>query len=421
MYIKKFIHAFHVIITNPTLIKQYGKQLASCLKMWTAFFLLLFVKKRLYNRNIWIVREKGTEARDNGFFFYKHIREKHPEIHAYYIISKDSADYSKVSQYNNIIRLNSLKHYMFSLAAKVSASSQPYGALPYPSDFLFSISKSLRRKDQIVVFLQHGIIHNELPHSYDYNKTKFDLFCCASDRERRFIQEIHGYPDDNIKTVGMCRFDNLIKSDKAKKVILVMPTHRTWLHSSDTMKEATEKEKKDFIESVYYKAYASLLSNDSLVSFSRRNDYKIVFYPHYALQSYIGCFMQYENDVVTIADREHYDVQKLLVDSAILVTDYSSVFFDFAYMEKPIVYYQFDKEQFRKNHFKQGYFDYITDGFGPVYESEKEIVNEIKIIVENQCVMNDMYYKRIKGFFRFHDTNNCSRTFDEVYRKAISK
>ena len=68
------------------------------------------------------------------------------------------------------------------------------------------------------------------------------------------------------------------------------------------------------------------------------------------------------SDRITIASKETQDVQKLLMDCALLVTDYSSVFFDVAFLRKPVVYYQFDEEEFRKYHYQKGYFDFRDHG-----------------------------------------------------------
>ena len=41
-----------------------------------------------------------------------------------------------------------------------------------------------------------------------------------------------------------------------------------------------------------------------------------------------------------------------------MITDYSSVFFDFSYMRKPVIFYQFDEKKFRKAQYAEGYFSY---------------------------------------------------------------
>lgn len=51
------------------------------------------VGRLLYrNKSIWLISERGTDARDNGYHFFRYLREKHPEIECYYVITKDSPD-----------------------------------------------------------------------------------------------------------------------------------------------------------------------------------------------------------------------------------------------------------------------------------------------------------------------------------------
>ena len=76
----------------------------------------------------------------------------------------------------------------------------------------------------------------------------------------------------------------------------------------------------------------------------------------------------------------------MIKKSALLITDFSSVFFDFGYMKKPIIYYQFDNELFRSNHYKEGYFSYERDGFGPVATKENDLISYIKKLIKTICV-----------------------------------
>lgn len=418
---KRYIGALKRIFRDHSYLNYYVTRYKRIIELIIAFLFVQPIKKKLYKREIWLIGEKGTEARDNGYHFYKYIREKHPEINAFFTITKKSTDYAKVVRYGTVIQQNSFKHFVYYLVAKVSANSQPYGAIPEPSGILYKISRNLHRKDQIVIHLKHGITKDELPHELDYSQTGFDLICCVSERERRFMQDMHGYPDDKIKTLGFCRYDNLLSEHSIKKQILIMPTHRMWLHAVTSAEDATEEEKKVFKESEYYKMYSSLLSNNELLDCIKEAGYTLIFYPHYALQPYVGCFEIFANEVVSIADRDHFDVQELLLSSALLITDYSSVFFDFAYMGKPVIYFQFDEQKYRAGHFKKGYFDYYSDGFGPVLEDERDVVTETVRYMSNNCLMNEEYKHRADLFFSFRDTNNCERVFNEVHRKATEK
>ena len=64
---------------------------------------------------------------------------------------------------------------------------------------------------------------------------------------------------------------------------------------------------------------------------------------------------------------------------ALLVTDYSSVAFNAAYLDRPVVYYQFDRDDVVRGRAprRKGYFDYERDGFGPVARTHDEAIAAI--------------------------------------------
>jgi CDP-glycerol glycerophosphotransferase (TagB/SpsB family) len=99
-----------------------------------------------------------------------------------------------------------------------------------------------------------------------------------------------------------------------------------------------------------------------------------------------------------------------------LISDYSSVQFDFAYMEKPQVYYQFDEAEVFTKHYGRGYFDYRDTGFGEVVTTEEELLKVVEEYLKNNCSLKPFYRNRIAGFFPLHDTHNCERIFDEITR-----
>ena len=68
---------------------------------------------RNWNSNIWLISERHNQARDNGYCFYKYLREYKPECKAFYIIDKKSKDYKKIEKYKNVIQYDSWKHYFY--------------------------------------------------------------------------------------------------------------------------------------------------------------------------------------------------------------------------------------------------------------------------------------------------------------------
>ena len=365
-----------------------------------ALFPVAFWKYR--GREIWLVSERGTDARDNGYHFYKYLREKHPEIEVYYVITADSADRPKVEALGNVVLQGSLQHYLLFIAAGYKISTHINGYTPYLY-FYYRFRRLLLRKGKDI-FLQHGVIMHNLVGLYR-EKTDVDIFICGAKMEYDYISANFHYTDE-VKYTGLARYDAL-HDIKTKSQILIMPTWRIYLESCA---------EQNLVKSDYVTKWNAVLRDARLLDALKRSGKTLVFYPHYEVQKkYLHLFSSSDPSVV-IADFDHYDVQQLLKESQLLVTDYSSVFFDFAYMKKPCVYYQFDEEQFFAGHYRRGYFDYRDMGFGEVLTEHDALVDAIIGYLESGCQMKEEYAQRIEGFFPLHDTRNCERIFKEIQK-----
>ena len=104
----------------------------------------------------------------------------------------------------------------------------------------------------------------------------------------------------------------------------------------------------------------------------------------------------------------------LLKESKLLVTDFSSVYFDFGYMRKPVVHFQFDESTFNDNHYTKGYFDYRRDGFGDVCLKTEDTVDSIIKIINGDFTVEDKYLKRMNSNFVYRDDKNCERIFNRI-------
>ena len=79
-----------------------------------------------------------------------------------------------------------------------------------------------------------------------------------------------------------------------------------------------------------------------------------------------------------------------------------------------MVYYQYDEAAFRAEQYGQGYFDYKTDSFGDVVETEDELFDSLRRIFNNDLQPDEVYLKKINSFFKFNDTENCRRVYDAI-------
>lgn len=344
----------------------------------------------------WVICERGTDARDNGYFFYYYLKKEHPEIKVFYFIDKKSSDFDKVK--SDAIQYGSLKSFWLAFTAKKIISSHCRTVIPVSirNKEIFYLS-GLGKKHY---FLQHGIIKDIMPFLFASN-SPMKLFICGAKPEYDFVKERFGHPDGVVQYTGLARFDNL-HDLKIKKQVLIMPTWRSYI-----------RDEASFLSSEWYLNWQTLLNNSALLKKLDDLNIDLIFYPHYEMQKFLHLFHSTSSRVI-LARFEDYDVQTLLKESAVLVTDYSSVFFDFAYMKKPMVYFQFDKEDFFSKHYQKGYFDYADNGFGDVCDSVSGIVESLNTIFENDFCMSDFYLKRIESFYPLHDQNNCNRIYDLI-------
>lgn len=366
-------------------------------------FFIKCVRKDM--RNVWIVSERGDDARDNGFFFFRYLRTNHIEQKVYYVIKSKSPDFNKVTDLGSTIETDSFKHFVMFAIAKCTISTHAWGGDKPQPDYFKKLQKYFPIKKKSV-FLQHGIIKDFLS-SLTYPAIKPNIFICGAQPEFTYVNSCYGHPSGVVQYTGLARFDNL-HMHKGKKQILVMPTFRKWLQGIT---------REEFLQSEYYLMWNSLLNDPRFEQMLNKTGMNLIFYPHYEMQKYVECF-QSNNRNIMIADFAHFDVQQLLMDSKLLITDFSSVFFDFAYMEKPVIYYQFDKDRYIKQHydFTKGYFDYDTMGFGEVVYTTEKLIDSILRIEGSFFCLAEEYKERVQYFFPVRDKKNCER----IYR-AIQK
>jgi CDP-glycerol glycerophosphotransferase (TagB/SpsB family) len=237
---------------------------------------------------------------------------------------------------------------------------------------------------------------------YHQEQAKFDMFISGAKPEYDYISEHFNYKNGEVRYTGLARFDAL-HDFSSKRQILIMPTWRRYVFKSENQAEKSE----------YIECWNHLLSNPRLVDILEKYNVNLYFCPHHKMLKK-GQLFSASNSRVVMCDFANYDVQTLLKESALLITDYSSVNFDFAYMNKPVIYYQFDEEDAFLLHHPKGYFDFQKMGFGEKVKTEAEVLNLIEEYISTEFRAKPEYEKRIEGFFPLHDNRNCERIYQEI-------
>lgn len=193
------------------------------------------------------------------------------------------------------------------------------------------------------------------------------------------------YKENNIKEIK-----TKLNIPKNKKIILYAPTFRDNEH--DNKIGYTYKINVDFDK-----------LKDKL-----SNDYIILFRAHYFVANSFD-FNKYNNFVYDVSDYD--DINELYIISDILITDYSSVFFDYAILKRPIVYYMYDKNMY-KNNLRDFYINLDTLP-GPIVYNEKELIKTIMNILPFK--VNNKYKLFNKKYNYLDDGNSSKRVVEVVF------
>ncbi|MBR6007688.1 MAG: CDP-glycerol glycerophosphotransferase family protein [Clostridia bacterium] len=345
-------------------------------------------------RDTWLISERGYDARDNGYCFFRYLRRNHPDIRAVYVITRDSPDLDRIRALGGWTRFGSFAHRALMMSARVLISTHDCGYTPDMVVYHHLKKRGLFRPRGRTVLLQHGVLHRPIQW-YSRGECAPDVFVVSTEDEFRLVTEQLGQPESAVRLTGLPRFDTL-DGDKAEKLVLVMPTWRKYL-----ARLAPDA----FAQSDYSRAFASLLGDERLVRLLDENGYRLVFYPHAEMQKF---YAPETRGSVRVASMATDDVQGLLNRCQILVTDYSSVFYDAAYMGKPVVFYQFDRARADAGHYPLGRVDYPA--FGEVCLTEDEVVNALA----RAAALPSARESGRKGPFRYRDTHNCDRVFQAI-------
>lgn len=370
-------------------------------------FLSHFCKKE-----IWLISDRLNKCGDNGEAFFRHLRSTgFRQARCYYCINRGD-DYRKMKKVGPVVARDSARYKILHLLATNIISSHgddfvinPFGTYSEPYRDL------LRTKNYI--FLQHGVTQNDISGWLNkYNKNIRGFVCAAKPEHDSIVNTpAYFYTGREVWLTGFARFDRLYRNEK--KYITIMPTWRRYLMGTLDPVSGVWDASADFCKSDYFRFYNGLINDPRLLEAARQYGYTICYMPHPNIITKADLFTHHPDvRFFTIGD-EYRDVY---AESDLVLSDYSSALFDFAYLRKPVLYAQFDKAEFFKGDHVcvAGYFDYERDGFGEITYDLDSTVDLLIDYMKNGCSLKPVYRERIDRFFAFDDKNNCQRILDRI-------
>ncbi|MBC9226160.1 hypothetical protein GL325_07505 [Aeromicrobium sp. 636] len=345
---------------------------------------------------IWLVGEVPYKAQDNGFALFRWIRTNQPRRRAYYVIDADSPDRAKVEPFGNVVTARSRDHIRYTVLASRFVGS-------HHAEYLHaSRSTTLARHAQgLRVFLQHGVTGMK---NVRLNYGRLHMQEMPPDRavvnsaaeKQIFIEDLDYFPSQ-VKVTGFARYDTLFAGEPTvRRRLLVMPTWRDWLSSRESV-----------LQSAYLAHWTEFL-NDPQIQRLRREGVEILMVMHPNLRAVVD---ELHLEGITIAPRDA-DVQELIRTSAALVTDYSSVAWDAAFLRRPVFFFRFDDAVLTGA--RTPFIDAATELPGPIAHRATDLAAEVARSADGDFVMDEQYARRAAKYLELPPTGYCERNYEMV-------
>ena len=358
------------------------------------------------NKTIWIFGSwKGETYNDNSKYLYEYVYKKTDSpIRAIWLTKKKSIIEQLKKEGKECYYFYSLPGMCYSIIAGVAVVSRtwfdlPFTTLLFPQRTLYVQlwhGTPLKKLDKL---LRGSLFSQILKIIFRvYSGRDYDLVISATEKNVFIYQDIFSISKKNIKILGQPRNDALfsqkkeimVPARKKKKIILYMPTWRSYPYNYFDKKFGFDLKK---LESFLYKENCLLVVK---LHFHDQEKYKKQFSSKYII---------FINDID--------DIYPYLSSVDILLTDYSSIFYDFLLVKKPIIFLPFDIARYTKDvgEFYHGY-EKVTPGYKA--KNWDEVIGEIKNIFKGKD-----RYKRKRGeindmFNPFKDGKNSERVYQEI-------
>lgn len=369
-------------------------------------------------RDAWVLMDRIYEADDSGERLFEHLRRTRPDINAWFVLARSSPDWPRLAAAfpDRLVARGSLAWQLLMHNAAWLLSSHADLEVVEPRE----IAASSRARRWKFAFLQHGVMKDDL--SVWLNQRNIDLFVVSTDPELESVAgdgTAYVYTHREARNTGLPRFDGLLRRaaeipPEARDLVILAPTWRTWLTLPSTVAERRRQLVADVRDTEFFRQWQGLISAPAIAEAAGRAGLRLAFMPHPNLQPILDD-LALPPHVVPLSFNGS-DVQEIYARCALLVTDYSSVAFNVALLDRPVVYFQFDREAVLSGgHMgRPGYFDYERHGFGPVARDLESAVRAVVEAIDRGPVPEDEYLERINRTFSNRDGRACERVVAAV-------
>lgn len=354
----------------------------------------------------------GRQISDSPLAIYKELKKTHPEYRLIWVVNKGLATQAEKNGYDYVIR-GSFKWVRTIEKAQIwveNARLPQWVRKPKHVKLIQTWHGTPLKK--LGLDIKNVVMPGTNTERYHQNFVKeanrWDVLISPNTYSTNIFRQAFGY-QNKIVEIGYPRNDKLANPTKEeikllkqklgipldKKVIMYAPTYRD--------NQFFQKGKYSFELPFSLKEFQERFGSNAV----------LLLRMHYLIANSmdISGFEDFAYDVSSYAD-----ISELYLVSDLLITDYSSVFFDYAYLKRPILFYPYDYEIY-KDELRGFYLDYQKDLPGKIAYNSVDLYDEIENELKENDISNnqqfEMFYKRFCGL---NAGNASKRIVEEIER-----
>lgn len=350
-----------------------------------------------HQNHTWVIGEnRGECLKENGYWFYKYCRIHYPEQEVYFIMKEVSPYFKQENDRDpNVISYGSIRHAQVFNNSSICLYTHTY------RDVMYRRFHELFGKKKKLIYLHHGVLgFKKFNIFYHKNCNIMDLFIVGSNLEKELLVNQEKVDKNKIKVLGYPRYDHLSNAPAphAQQIIFI-PTHRNYL-------------KGEFTNSLFFHRVSNLLNNRFLSDLLTKNKIILKVYFHKEMQPYMAKIKPNNSSSIKLIKHGEETPQNLISESNLMITDYSSVAWDFFYLGKPVVFYRFDIDEYTKD--RDSYIDLHHETIGENAFEEEHLIELIEKYINNKFTMKTEFSSYRETITPNIDNKNCERSYHEV-------
>ncbi|STA73621.1 capsular polysaccharide biosynthesis protein [Campylobacter lari] len=368
--------------------------------------LRLFSSCSLFERKKWILLDNyfndNSDLNDNLYLFEFMLKNK--TKNAYYMISKNHMLYKELKQKypKNIIVVNkkflSLNFMWHLLQTKYILDSFQIFSSKLRLGSIFCNSKIH------YIYTQHGVNFFKkyfLENTDSLSDENFNAIIFSNLHEKSYYETIYNYPKNRQLILGLARWDSVLPIEQCnEKIVLAYFTFRRYLMQDQKV-----------IEYRIFKEWYYLLNDNNFIDYMKENNIKIYFALHHEMEKVNDGRFDILNPI------SQSKLSEIKNKASLLITDYSSMAFDFMVKDKPVLFYRIDQDELcldEESRENSKHSEELNDQIYNVFYNKKDVINKCIYYCKNNFILEDEFKAKNKSFFA------CKENFRENIYNAIS-